>query len=485
MATAQQPQTEFVKAISRLDATALVVGSMIGSGIFIVSAEILREVHAPGFLLLVWAVSGVVTLMGALTYGELAAMFPKAGGQYVYLREGIGPLFGYLYGWTLFVVIQTGTIAAVAVAFARFASVLWPQLTPETLPGLGTTIHFPLPIGDILVGVSPQRLFAIASIILLTWINVRGVRTAAIVQTTFTVTKTAALAVLIVLGLTIGRNAAALAANFGANFWATGGVAVGATAIGAAMVGSLFSMDAWNNVGFASGELKQPERDLPFAMAIGVLVVTTLYLLANVAYLNVLPRVAIQMASTENHPPLGTAALQAMFGGAGLSIMAVAVMISTFGCNNGLILSGARVYWAMARDNLFFKTAGVLHPRYKTPAVALVVQAVWTCVLCLSGTYNQLLNFVIFAALVFYMLTAIGLFALRAKRPGDARPVRAPLYPWLPASYVALTALIAIALLVEGTTRTYSFLGLALVLLGVPVYYLWRRTVLGRAGATP
>ncbi len=485
MATAQQPQTEFVKAISRLDATALVVGSMIGSGIFIVSAEILREVHAPGFLLLVWAVSGVVTLMGALTYGELAAIFPKAGGQYVYLREGIGPLFGYLYGWTLFVVIQTGTIAAVAVAFARFTSVLWPQLTPETLPGLGTTIHFPLPIGDILMGVSPQRLLAIASIILLTWINVRGVRTAAIVQTSFTVTKTAALAVLIVLGLTIGRNAAALAANFGANFWATGGVAVGATAIGAAMVGSLFSMDAWNNVGFASGELKQPERDLPFAMAVGVLVVTTLYLLANVAYLNVLPRVAIQMASTENHAPIGTAALQAMFGGAGLSIMAVAVMISTFGCNNGLILSGARVYYAMARDDLFFKTAGVLHPRYKTPTVALVVQAVWTCVLCLSGTYNQLLNFVIFAALVFYMLTAIGLFALRAKRPGDARPVRALLYPWLPASYVVLTALIAIALLVEGTTRTYSFLGLALVLLGVPVYMLWRRAVRGHATASP
>src|SRR6266542_2326933 len=313
MATAQQPQTEFVKAISRLDATALVVG----------------------------------TLMGSLTYGELAAMFPKAGGQYVYLREGIGPLFGYLYGWTLFVVIQTGTIAAVAVAFARFTSVLWPQLTPETLPGLGTTIHFPLPIGDILMGVSPQRLLAIASIILLTWINVRGVRTAAIVQTSFTVTKTAALAVLIVLGLTIGRNAAALAANFGANFWATGGVAVGATAIGAAMVGSLFSMDAWNNVGFAAGELKQPERDLPFAMATGVLLVTVLYLLANLAYVTVLPAPEIAGAPQDR---VGTAALQQMFGQPGLYLMAVAIMISTFGCNNGLILSGARVYYAMARD---------------------------------------------------------------------------------------------------------------------------------------
>jgi len=474
MATTQQPQTEFVKAISRLDATALVVGSMIGSGIFIVSAEILRVVHAPGFLLLVWGVSGVVTLMGALTYGELAAMFPKAGGQYVYLRESIGPLFGYLYGWTLFVVIQTGTIAAVAVAFARFTAVLWPQLSPETIAGLGTTINFPDPIGPILVGISPQRLFAIVSIILLTWINVRGVRTAAIVQTTFTITKTAALAALILLGLTIGRNATALAANFGANFWATGGVTVAVTAIGAAMVGSLFSMDAWNNVGFAAGELKNPTRDLPFAMATGVLIVTVLYLLANVAYLNVLPFQAIAGAPQDR---VGTAALQAILGNAGLYVMAVAIMISTFGCNNGLILSGARVYWAMARDNLFFKTAGVLHPRYKTPAVALVVQAIWTCILCLSGTYSQLLNFVIFAALVFYLITAIGLFALRMNRPTAERPVRAPLYPWLPAAYVVMTALIAIALLVEGTTRTYSFLGLALVLLGVPVYYLWRRMV--------
>src|SRR5438876_1272756 len=237
-ATPVQPQrVEFVRAISRLDATALVVGSMIGSGIFIVSADILRQVHSPGLLLFVWVLSGVVTLLGALSYGELAAMYPKAGGNYIYLREAISPLFGYLYGWTLFVVIQTGTIAAVAVAFARFTSVLWPQLSPGIIAGLGTIIHFPKPIGDILVGVSPQRLFAIASIVLLTWINVRGVRTAAIVQTTFTLTKTAALAALIVLGLAVGRNAAALAANFGTNFWATGGVAVGATAIGAAMVG--------------------------------------------------------------------------------------------------------------------------------------------------------------------------------------------------------------------------------------------------------
>ena len=475
MATAQQPQAEFVKALSRLDATALVVGSMIGSGIFIVSAEILREVHAPGLLLVVWALSGAVTLMGALTYGELSAMFPHAGGQYIYLREGISPLFGYLYGWTLFVVIQTGTIAAVAVAFARFTSVLVPALSPDLWPGLGTLVTLPQPIGPIQVGFSPQRVFAILSIVVLTWINVRGVRTAAIIQTSLTAIKTAALAGLIVLGISIGRNAAAVAANFGPGFWPAGGLTLSLLPlIGAATVGSLFSMDAWNNVGFAGSELKHPQRDLPFAMAAGVFTVTVLYLLANVSYLSVLPADAIAHAPQDR---VGTAALQAIFGNAGLDIMAVAIMISTFGCNNGLILSGARVYYAMARDNLFFKTAGILHPRYKTPAVALAVQAAWTCVLCLSGTYSQLLNFVIFAALLFYLLTALGLFALRARRPTAERLVKSVGYPWLPGLYVLATGLIAVDLLVNDVTRTYSLLGLALVLLGVPVYFFWRRTV--------
>ena len=473
MATAPpQQQTEFVKALSRLDATALVVGSMIGSGIFIVSAEILREVHAPGLLLVVWAASGVVTLMGALTYGELAAMFPRAGGQYVYLREGISPLFGYLYGWTLFTVIQTGTIAAVAVAFARFSAVFWPALTPDVF--LGGTVHFPQPIGDIAVGLSPQRILAVISVIVLTWINVRGVRTAAIIQTTLTAVKTGALALLILLGLTIGRHAEALAANFGPNFWATGSVAVGLGAIGAAMVGSLFSMDAWNNVGFAGSELKNAERDLPIAMGAGVLIVTVLYVLANVAYLSVLPSNAIATAPQDR---VATAALEAILGAPGLKLMAAAIMISTFGCNNGLILSGARVYYAMARDDLFFKSAGVLHPRYKTPTVALIVQAVWTCLLCLSGTYSQLLNFVIFAALLFYGLTAVALFVLRVKRPAAARPVRAPGYPWFPALYVLATAVIAADLVAQDATRTYSVLGLVLVLIGVGVYFAWRAMV--------
>ncbi|MGH7675774.1 MAG: APC family permease, partial [Gemmatimonadales bacterium] len=419
MATVQQPQTEFVKAISRLDATALVVGSMIGSGIFIVSADILRQVNTPGLLLLVWAVSGVVTLLGALSYGELAAMFPKAGGQYIYLREGISPLFGYLYGWTLFMVIQTGTIAAVAVAFARFTAVFFPALSPDVF--LGTTIN--LGSGPLQVGLSPQRILAIISVVVLTWINVRGVRTAAVIQTTLTIVKTAALAALILLGITIGRNAEAIAANFGPSFWPAGGLTLAIwPVIGGAMVGSLFAMDAWNNVGFASGELKRPEKDLPFAMAAGVLTVTVLYVLANVAYLNVLPADAIAHAPQDR---VGTAALQAMFGEPGLYLMAAAIMISTFGCNNGLILSGARVYYAMARDNLFFKSTGVLHPQHRTPALALVVQAIWTSVLCLSGTYGELLNYVIFAALLFYMLTAVGLFLLRRKRPDAPRPVRA------------------------------------------------------------
>lgn len=465
------PGTEFIRAISRLDAVAIVAGSMIGSGVFIVAADMLRTVHHPGPFLLVWLLSGVITVLGALTYGELAAMYPRAGGQYVYLREGISPLFGYLYGWTLFLIIQTGTIAAVAVAFARFVAVFIPQITPDVW--LGLTIRFPAPIGAIEVGLSHQRLLAVASIVLLTWVNVRGVRTAALIQTSLTAIKTAALLALILLGLSIGRDPDAVAQNFGAAFWPDDGLnAALLAAMGAAMVGSLFSMDAWNNVGFASAELKQPERDVPFAMAAGVLLVTVLYLLANAAYLAVLPAEAIANAPQDR---VGTLALQAMFGEAGLYIMAAAIVISTFGCNNGLILSGARVYYAMARDRLFFRSAGTLHPVHRTPAAALIVQGAWISVLCLSGSYSQLLDFVIFAALLFYVMTAVGLFLLRRRRPELPRPVRAPGYPWLPALYIGLTALVGINLLF--TRTTYSSLGLLIVLLGVPVYFVWRRLV--------
>ena len=459
-------KTEFVKAISRLDATALVVGSMIGSGIFIVSSAILRDVGTPGLLLVVWAVSGALTLLGALTYGELAAMFPKAGGQYIYLRESISPLFGYLYGWTLFAVIQTGTIAAVAVAFARFTAVV--------VPGLGEEIFLGGRVGHYNVGFSAQRVLAIVSIIALTWINIRGVKTAAIIQTTLTIIKTAAVLALIVLGVTVGRHADAIAANFGAAFWPAGGLTLALVpVIGAAMVGSLFSMDAWNNVGFASGEMKHPEKDIPFAMAVGVLIVTSLYLLANLAYINVLPADAIKLAWTEGRPPVGTAALQAMFGDVGLTVMAVAIMISTFGCNNGLILAGARVYYAMARDGLFFRRTGELHEEHRTPAFALVAQAIWASALCLSGSYGDLLDYVIFAALLFYMLTTVGLFVLRRTRPDADRPVRAPGYPWLPALYVLATGIFCVNLLFQ--KPLYSWPGLIIVALGVPVYFLWRR----------
>jgi APA family basic amino acid/polyamine antiporter len=457
---------EFVRALTRVDATALVAGSMIGSGVYIVSADIARQVGSPGMLMLVWLIAGVTTVIGALTYSELAALFPRAGGQYVYLREGVSPLFGYLYGWTLFSVIQTGTIAAVAVAFARFTAVFVPALTPAVF--LGWTAH--LPSGDIQIGLSPQRLLAIGSVVVLTWINVRGVRTAAVIQTTLTGIKLASLAALVLLGLSLGRNHVAIARNFGPAFWGTSSFWHLLPSIGAAMIGALFSMDAWNNVGFAAGELKDPKRDLAFAMVTGVCVVVVLYLLANLAYLSSLPLPAIANAPQDR---VATAALQAMFGDPGLTLMAAAIMISTFGCNNGLILAGARVFYAMARDGLFLKRAARLHPRYHTPAFALWIQAAWTSVLCLSGTYSQLLDYVMFAAVLFYLLTAIGLFVLRLKRADAPRPVKVPLYPVLPALYVLLTAAICANLLIQ--RPQYTWPGLCIVLLGVPAYLLWRR----------
>lgn len=457
---------EFVRALNRVDATALVAGSMIGSGIFIVSADIARQVGSPGMLMLVWLIAGVTTVIGALTYSELAALFPRAGGQYVYLREGVSPLFGYLYGWTLFTVIQTGTIAAVAVAFARFTSVFIPALTPDVF--LGWTAH--LPSGDIQIGLSPQRLLAIVSVVTLTWINVRGVRTAAVIQTSLTGVKLASLGALVLLGLTLGRNHLALSRNFGPGFWGHASFVHLLPSIGAAMIGALFSMDAWNNVGFAAGELKDPKRDLAFAMVSGVCVVVALYLLANLAYLCSLTLPAIANAPQDR---VATAALQAMFGDAGLTLMAAAIMISTFGCNNGLILAGARVFYAMARDGLFLKRAAVLHRRYHTPAFALWIQAAWTCALCLSGTYSQLLDYVMFAAVLFYLLTAIGLFVLRIRRRDASRPVTVPLYPVLPALYVLLTAAICANLLMQ--RPQYTWPGLFIVVLGVPVYLLWRR----------
>jgi basic amino acid/polyamine antiporter, APA family len=472
----------FVKALTLTDATMLVAGSMIGSGIFIVSADIARTVNSPLWLMLAWLAAGVITMLGALSYGELAAMYPRAGGQYVFLRESMGPLMGFLYGWTLFIVIQTGTIAAVAVAFGRFLGVLWPVITPDRFawfPQFDVTT----PGGLIEIGLTPQRLVALITVWILTWVNLRGVREGKLVQTTLTIVKTGALALLIILGLTIGRNATAIAANFSnGNFVGHVDVtSVFIVAFGASLVGSLFSSDAWNNVTFAAAEVKNPQRNLPLALMMGTGLVSLLYILANVAYLNILPMhgtkgatdiigLGIQYATQDR---VGSDAAQVIFGPIGGTIMAIAILISTFGCNNGLILSGARVYYAMAKDKLFFRRAGQLS-RNHVPAAALIVQAIWTSLLCLTGTYSQLLDYVIFAALIFYALTTIGLFILRSKLPNAERPYRAIGYPVLPALYIVLASTIAVILLISDKTRAQAISGLVLVAIGVPVFFLWR-----------
>jgi APA family basic amino acid/polyamine antiporter len=475
-------ESNFIKALTLTDATMLVAGTMIGSGIFIVSADIARSVQTPFWLIAVWVLTGVITLLGALAYGELAAMFPRAGGQYVFLRESMGPVVGFLYGWTLFIVIQTGTVAAVAVAFGKFLGVLWPSVTPD-LYAWFPHFSFSLTGAPVDVGLSPQRLVALITVWILTWINLRGVREGKLVQTTLTIAKVGVLALLIILGLTVGRNATAIMSNFGAGNFATHVDLNGAfvVAFGAAMVGSLFSSDSWNNVTFAAAEVQNPKRNLPLALGLGTAMVTILYILANFAYLSALPlrgsatgatvlQRGIQFATEAR---VGTATAQQIFGSAGASIVAAAILVSTFGCNNGLILSGARVYWAMARDRLFFAKAGTLSKR-EVPAFALVIQAVWTSLLCLTGTYDQLLNYVIFAQLLFYAATTSGLFILRRTRPDAERPYKAVGYPVLPFLYILFAVAVAITLLLADKTRTQALAGLVVVLIGVPVYFIWR-----------
>ena len=481
---ATSPPSEFIRGIGPLAAISLVVGSMIGSGIFIVSADIGRQVTdwGPGALLLVWVITGAMTVTGALAYAELAAMMPRAGGQYVFLREGLSPAAGFLYGWTLFTVIQTGTIAAVAVAFARFLGVLVPSITPDIFLSLGS-LHLPGAADPIQLGLSPQRLVAVVMIAVLTAINIRGVRLGAAIQTVFSVAKIGALAALVLLGLTLFRQPDVAAVNF-SNFWGTGDWSLAVLpVIGAAMVGSLFSSDAWNNVTFAAAEVRDPVRNLPRALAIGTGLVSALYILANVAYLNILPfqgdpngqdvlSRGLQYAAQDR---VGTAAIEVALGTGAAAIMAVAILLSTFGCNNGLILAGPRVYYAMARDNLFFERAGRLHPVYRTPVFALVAQALWTMVLCLSGTYSELLNYVVFAALIFYLLTTVSLFRLRRLQPELPRPVKAFGYPVLPALYIVAIAFLLVVLLADPQQRKFSALGLLIVALGIPVYAVWRR----------
>ncbi len=451
-------QGGLVKGLGLLDATTLVMGSMIGSGIFIVPADISRQVNSPGLMILTWVVTAVLTIVAALSYGELAAAMPKAGGQYVYLREAFGPMLGFLYGWTLFTVIQTGTLAAVAVAFAKFAGVFFPAVSAS---------NYVVRAGAF--GISTQQLLAIAVIVLLTWVNTRGIRTGAAVQNTFTFAKTAALLGLIAIGIAFGRNSSAVAENFG-GFWRNAGWTWDALRLtGVAMVGALFSSDAWNNVTFTSGEVRNPRRNLPLSLALGVGLVSLIYLGTNFVYLYVLPFDAIQHAAEDR---VATAAAGTILGPIAVQVMAAAIMISTFGCLNGMILAGARVYYAMALDGLFFKGVAKLHPQRHTPVVSLAVQCAWASLLTLTGRYSDLLDYVIFAVLLFYILTIAGLFVLRHKQPDMERPYRAIGYPLLPLFYIVVAGCIEVLLLFY--KPDYTWPGLLLVLLGFPVYLIWR-----------
>src|SRR5947207_3661799 len=491
----------FVRAIGLFDGTMIVVGSMIGSGIFIVASDIAQQTGSPGGLLLTWVLTGLLTISAALSYGELAALFPHAGGQYVYLREAYSPLWGFLYGWTLFLVIQTGTIAAVAVGFARYRGVLFPSVSPTA-----RLVH-PISLGSkYALSLSVQQLVGILMILFLTFLNTLGVRLGKLIQNIFTSAKTLSLVGLILLGIFVGKNAGAISENFshiwtirnpqtlepGANFLKsfvpTVTAASGAfglfVAFCVAQVGSLFSADAWNNIGFTAAEVKNPKRDVALSMAFGTIIVITLYCLANLAYLLTLPMVQIQ---TVPDGRVASAALNAIFGPVGAAIMAVAIIISTFGCNNGLILAGARVSYAMAKDGLFFRSTGTLNSK-GVPGSALVYQGMWIAFLILIRTrqidasvtvtygnlYNDLLNYVVFAVLLFYALTIAGIFSLRAKRPDLERPYRAFGYPVVPALYVVAAVAIMFVLLLYQTKTAGA--GLVIVLLGVPVYLWLRRT---------
>jgi APA family basic amino acid/polyamine antiporter len=462
-------ETGLVKALGLVDATTLVMGSMIGSGVFIVAADICRQVRSPGLFMLTWFATAALTLVAALSYGELAAAMPHAGGQYVYLREAFGPLWGFLFGWTMFLVIQTGTIAAVAVAFAKFSGVFVPWISAQNNLVLLRVAMRPW-FDFVLFRLTTQQLVAIALIVFLTWSNTRGIRTGARVQNAFTFAKVAALLGLVGFGFLLGRNHYAVSDNFG-NFWRGAGWNWDTLRLaGVAMVGALFSADAWNNVTFTAGEVRNPRRNLPLSLALGAGIVTALYIAANLVYLNVLTLHDIQTAAEDR---VATAAAFKMFGPVAVQLMAAAIMISTFGCNNGIILSGARVYYAMAKDKLFFRKAGDLDPVHHAPGFSLKAQCGWAVLLTLTGSYSDLLDYVIFAVLLFYMLTIAGLFVLRRTRPDMERPYKAFGYPVLPAAYILVAGLIDVLLLIY--KPGFAWPGLIIVLLGVPVYFVWRR----------
>jgi APA family basic amino acid/polyamine antiporter len=499
IASANAPR--LMQSLGLFSSTALVVGSMIGSGIFIVDADIARGTNSPALFLGAWLVAAILTITAALSYGELAAMMPKAGGQYVYLRESLGPLWGFLYGWTLFLVIQTGTIAAVAVAFGKFLGVFFPAVSTSTWIWHIATVPAiplgPMVLGNMEIGVNTANLTAIVVVLSLAIVNIFGVKLGALIQNIFTSAKALSLAALILLAFTVGRNATAWRANFGAQFWKNAGwsslhpvqVGVGGPMVlvnllvilAVVQVGSLFSADAWNNITFTAGEVKNPKRNIPLSLILGTGFVLAIYFLVSLSYLLVLPMHGdpngatvmargIQFATEDR---VATTVLEQIFHSGGAYLMAAAILISTFGCANGMSLAGARVYYAMSQDGLFFKAVGKLHPRYKTPVAGLLVQALWATVLCVSGSYGQLLDYIIFAVLVFYILTIVGLFVLRYKKPDAPRPYKALGYPVLPALYIALATGICVVLL--RYKPQYTWPGLVLVLLGIPVYLFWSR----------
>lgn len=470
---------ELKRTLGLFDATSIVAGSMIGSGIFIVTVSMMRDIGSVGWMLFLWLLTGVITIFAALSYGELAGMMPNAGGQYVYIQRAYGRMISFLYGWTVFTVIQTGVIAAVAVAFSKYTSVFFPELNNE-LYSYGNVIQ-----------ITYAQLLAVSSVVLLTFINTRGVQNGRIIQLVFTSAKVFALFALIVLGLAIGLKTNTLSQNF-TDIWSASKTTILPNgkitivplagfalmgAMGATIINSLFSSDAWNNVTFISGEIKDPKRNIPRSLFLGTLIVTFIYILANIAYLALLPvngsaeatDVAGRGIMFASEKRVGAAAASVIFGNIGVSIMAVLIMISTFGCNNGLVLAGSRLYYAMSKDGLFFKKAQKLNSK-QVPGIALWIQCIWASILCLSGKYEDLLVFSTFASLLFYILTIGGLFILRKTEPDTLRPYKAFGYPYIPIIYITITLLICIDLLIYDTKNTGG--SLILIALGIPIYYL-------------
>lgn len=477
---------ELRRSLGLFDSTMIVAGSMIGTGIFIVAAEMSRQVGSAGWLLASWILTGLLTVTAALSYGELAAMMPHAGGQYIYLCEAWSPLCGFLYGWTLFLVIQTGTVAAVSIGFARYLGVLWPRIDESNY--LIAPMHIS---STYAVSLSTAQLVGVLLITLLTWSNSRGIRYGKIVQNLFTSAKLSALLGVIVLGIILGWNAATVRANF-ANMWTPRGYTPIAAdlsptttfgllvAMCVAQVGSLFAADAWNNITFTAGEVKHPQRNLPLSLALGTLVVIGLYFLVNLAYVVVLPMDEVQHARSDR---VAGAMLQAILPATGAALMALAIMVSAFGCMNGMLMSGARAYYAMAKNGLFFPQAGTLN-RARVPGWSLMMQGSWTAFLVLIRTYNpatksygnlysNLLDYVVSAALLFYILTIAGVFRLRILRPKAERPYRAFGYPVIPALYLLAAGGILLVLFLYRPSTTFP--GMGIVLIGVPVFLVFRR----------